>query len=110
MQLVHDVRGVQAITERGVDVGGKEHEVALIIFATGFEVGYGVLDAGYRIVGRGGLSLRQKWKGGPRTHRGFNTKLDDASRYLQAAGNRARLWCRAGGSHTSCACIEYISS
>ena len=57
-----DGRGVDEITEDGFVVGGEVFAVDCIIFASGFEVGTDyVRRAGYDIVGRGGVSLQQKW-------------------------------------------------
>jgi cyclohexanone monooxygenase len=49
--LVHDPMGIESFTEKGVVAGGEEHEVDCIIFATGFEIGYDLLDCGYPIIG-----------------------------------------------------------
>ncbi|WP_293876106.1 MULTISPECIES: NAD(P)/FAD-dependent oxidoreductase [unclassified Sphingomonas] len=57
-----DGRGVEAVTETGIRVGGVEYPVDCIVFASGFEVGTDyVRRAGYDIVGRDGLSLQDKW-------------------------------------------------
>jgi len=61
-------RGVEAITERGVVVDGKEYELDCLIYATGFEVGVDyVRNTGFEVYGRGGRSLTDKWKDGAET-------------------------------------------
>ncbi|MDA3039584.1 MAG: NAD(P)/FAD-dependent oxidoreductase [Actinomycetota bacterium] len=65
-------KGVQQLTENGVVVEGTEYEVDCLVFATGFEVGTTYTRrAGYDIVGRGGLSLSEKWGEGLRTFHGL---------------------------------------
>ena len=67
-------QGVERITERGVVVDGTEYEVDCLIYATGFEVGTAYTRrAGYDVVGKGGLTLSQKWGEGMRTLHGFQT-------------------------------------
>ena len=78
VELVHDVGGIEAITEKGVVAKGKEYEVDCIVFSTGFETGYnaaklGPQKVGYDIIGKNGQSLSEKWKDGPRTFWSFNT-------------------------------------
>jgi cyclohexanone monooxygenase len=67
-----DGQGVERLTERGVVAAGREYEVDCLIFATGFEVGTSYTRrAGYDIIGRGGLTLSQKWSEGWRTLHGL---------------------------------------
>ena len=67
-------QGVERITEHGVVVDGTEYEVDCLIYATGFEVGTAYTRrAGYDVVGKGGLTLSQKWGEGMRTLHGFQT-------------------------------------
>jgi len=69
-----DGKGVQEITEHGVVVDGTEYELDCLIFATGFEVGTAYTRrAGYDVVGKGGLTLSEKWQDGLRTLHGFQT-------------------------------------
>ena len=69
-----DGQGVQQLTEHGVVVDGVEYEVDCLIFATGFEVGTTYTRrAGYDIVGRGGMTLSEKWSEGLRTLHGLQT-------------------------------------
>ena len=68
-------RGVERITERGVVANGTEYEIDCIIFATGFEVGTSYSRrAGYELVGRGGVTLSDKWAAGVRTLHGLHSR------------------------------------
>jgi cyclohexanone monooxygenase len=68
-------RGVDRITERGVVVGEVEYEVDCIIYATGFEVGTDYTRrSGYDLVGRGGVTLKQKWADGISTFHGMHSR------------------------------------
>ena len=75
VQLVDtEGKGVDRITETGVVANGQLYEVDCLIFATGFEVGTTYTRrAGYDIIGRGGLSLSEKWQNGLRTLHGLQT-------------------------------------
>lgn len=67
-----DSHGVERITEGGVVVGGREYEVDCIIFATGFDVGVsGVFSGRLPVHGRGGVTLTEAWRQGPKTLHGF---------------------------------------
>jgi cation diffusion facilitator CzcD-associated flavoprotein CzcO len=59
-------------TERGIRTTSKEHAFDIVIFATGFDAFTGSLLKP-EIVGRNGLTLRQKWADGPVTHLGVGT-------------------------------------
>jgi cation diffusion facilitator CzcD-associated flavoprotein CzcO len=64
--LVDCPAGVTRITPHGVVAKGEEYEVDCIVFATGFE---GELTpfarrAGHTIIGRGGITMEEKWKDG----------------------------------------------
>ena len=64
--------GVERITEHGVVVDGVEYEVDCLIYATGFEVGTAYTQrAGFDIVGRGGITLGEKWDEQVATFHGF---------------------------------------
>ena len=56
-------------TATGLRTAAKHHELDLVIFATGFDAFTGSLLKP-DIVGRGGLTLRQKWADGPVTQLG----------------------------------------
>jgi cation diffusion facilitator CzcD-associated flavoprotein CzcO len=58
------------ITEKGVRTSEAEYEFDAIVFATGFDAMTGALLA-IDIRGKGGISLREKWAEGPRTHLGL---------------------------------------
>ena len=70
-----DGRGIDRIVEEGVVAGGVLHPVDCIIYATGFEVGTGYeRRADFRIHGRDGRTLTEKWDGrGMRTLHGMLT-------------------------------------
>ena len=66
-------RGVGRITAGGVVVDDTEHSVDCLIFATGFEVGTDYSRrTGFDVVGRGGLTLTDKWSDGVRTFHGLS--------------------------------------
>jgi cyclohexanone monooxygenase len=68
-------RGVEAITERGVVANGQEYQIDCLIYATGFEVGTSYTRrAGYEVVGRGGVTLTQKWENGVSTLHGMHSR------------------------------------
>ena len=63
---------IERITANGVMTDGKEFAADVLVFATGFEAMTGSYDR-IRIIGRTGLSLREKWRAGPRTYLGLST-------------------------------------
>lgn len=59
-----DGKGVERIDETGVWVGGVHHEVDCLIYASGFEFGADTTRrSGFDAVGRGGLTLAERWSG-----------------------------------------------
>ena len=65
-------RGVDRFTHNAVLANGVAHEVDVVIFATGFEVGTGYTRrSGYDLLGRGGVRLSHKWRDGMRTVHGM---------------------------------------
>jgi cation diffusion facilitator CzcD-associated flavoprotein CzcO len=67
-------RGVEAITEKGVVVDGREYALDCLIYATGFEVGTDYTRrAGYEVHGKGGLTLTDKWREGASTLHGLHS-------------------------------------
>ena len=60
---------IQEFTPSGIRTTQKLHEFDIVIFATGFDVFTGSLLKP-EIVGRGGLTLREKWAAGPITYLG----------------------------------------
>lgn len=72
---VSDTKGVERLTEAGFVANGVEYEVDCIIFASGFEV---TSDLERRwgidtVSGRGGLSIYDHWRAGPKTLHGTMT-------------------------------------
>jgi cation diffusion facilitator CzcD-associated flavoprotein CzcO len=63
---------LERVTEQGLVAGGREHELDIIVFATGFDALTGSLLKP-TIVGRGGQTLREKWAAGPTTYLGLGT-------------------------------------
>jgi cation diffusion facilitator CzcD-associated flavoprotein CzcO len=65
--LIDCPAGVERITEQGPVVRGEQYEVDCIIYGTGFEPELTPLPrrAGHEIVGRGGVTLAEKWADGP---------------------------------------------
>ena len=61
---------IEGITPRGVRTRDAEHEVDMIVYATGFDAITGAFDR-IDIRGRGGRRLRDKWATGPRTYLGL---------------------------------------
>ena len=67
-------RGVSRIVAEGITVGDTTYEVDLIVYASGFEVGTSYARrAGFETVGRDGVTLTEKWSGGPKTFYGFQS-------------------------------------
>ena len=62
--------GIEAITEQGVRVAGREYPVDTLVLATGFDAMTGALDR-IDIRGRDGLTLKDKWAEGPKTYLGL---------------------------------------
>jgi len=64
--LIDCPAGIERITGRGPVVGGQQYEVDCIIYGTGFEPELTPLfrRAGHEIVGRGGITLAEKWADG----------------------------------------------
>ncbi|WP_251151511.1 NAD(P)/FAD-dependent oxidoreductase [Cellulosimicrobium sp. Marseille-Q4280] len=62
---------ITQITPRGVVVDGVEHEVDVLVLATGFDAMTGALTA-IDVVGREGITLRERWdRDGLRTYLGI---------------------------------------
>lgn len=68
-------RGVDAITEKGLVVDGKEYEVDCIIYATGFEVASDFAKrAGFELRGTDAVTLPQQWSKGMTTFHGMHVR------------------------------------
>jgi len=67
--LIDCPAGFDRITEQGPVVDGQQYEVDCIIYGTGFEAELTPLfrRAGHDIVGRGGVTLAEKWADGAAT-------------------------------------------
>jgi cation diffusion facilitator CzcD-associated flavoprotein CzcO len=67
--LVDCPGGIERITAQGPVVDGKQYEVDCIVYGTGFEPELTPLSrrVGHEIVGRGGLTLAEKWADGAAT-------------------------------------------
>ena len=61
---------IESIDATGINTSAAHYDVDMIVFATGFDAMTGAL-AKIDIVGRGGESLRDNWKDGPRTYLGL---------------------------------------
>jgi cation diffusion facilitator CzcD-associated flavoprotein CzcO len=64
--LIDCPTGVERITERGPVVCDQQYDVDCIVYGTGFEAEITPLQrrVGHEIVGRGGITLAQKWADG----------------------------------------------
>jgi cation diffusion facilitator CzcD-associated flavoprotein CzcO len=64
--LIDCPTGIERITEQGPVVGGHQYEVDCIVYGTGFEAEITPLQrrVGHEIVGRGGVTLAEKWADG----------------------------------------------
>jgi len=67
--LVDSPAGIDRITDRGPVVDGQQYDVDGIVYGTGFEAEVTPLPRriGHEIVGRGGITLEQKWADGSAT-------------------------------------------
>jgi cation diffusion facilitator CzcD-associated flavoprotein CzcO len=64
--LIDCPAGIERITAKGPVVNGQQYEVDCLIYGTGFEAELTPLyrRVGHQIVGRGGVTLAQKWADG----------------------------------------------
>lgn len=67
-----DIRSkpIEEITETGIRTGGQEYELDVIVLAVGFDAISGAL-LNLGIVGRNGVTLKDRWAQGPRTYLGI---------------------------------------
>jgi len=61
---------IERIAPHGVVSGGREHRADLLVLATGFDAFTGPLTR-IDLRGRGGLHIRDKWRGGPLNYLGL---------------------------------------
>jgi cyclohexanone monooxygenase len=61
---------IDAVSARGVQVGGREHACDLLVMATGFDAFTGPMTR-IDLRGRGGLHIQDKWRGGPLNYLGL---------------------------------------
>lgn len=66
-------KGIDHITRNGFHANGQDYEVDCIIFATGFELGpYAETPVTLPIIGRDGMTMKDKWRDGATTLHGFH--------------------------------------
>ncbi len=63
---------ITSITETGIETADESFDFDAIVFATGFDAMTGALVA-VDVVGRDGLTLKEKWADGPSTYLGLMT-------------------------------------
>ena len=61
---------IETITPHGLRTTEKNYEVDAIVFAIGYDAMTGALSR-IDVRGRGGIALRDKWRGGPRSYLGL---------------------------------------
>jgi 4-hydroxyacetophenone monooxygenase len=67
VQLVTDP--IECITETGVVAGGRQRDVDVIVYATGFDASRFLMPM--RVTGRDGVDLHEHWAGDPRAYLGL---------------------------------------
>jgi len=89
--LVDCPAGIERITAKGPVVEGKQYEVDCIIYGTGFEAELTPLfrRVGHEIVGRGGVTLAEKWAGGAATLFGMMSRGFPNMFVMPAPGQQA---------------------
>jgi cyclohexanone monooxygenase len=63
---------IERFTQAGIVANGVEYPCDAVVTATGFAAMTGSFDR-IRITGRGGVTLTEKWRTGPRTYLGLST-------------------------------------
>jgi len=83
--------GIDRITEHGVVVDGQQYDVDCIIYGTGFEAELTPLfrRVGHDIVGRGGVTLAEKWADGAASLFGMMTRGFPNMFVMPAPGQQA---------------------
>ena len=89
--LIDCPAGIERITEQGPVVDGKQYDVDCIIYGTGFEAEVTPLfrRAGHEIVGRGGVTLAEKWADGAASLFGMMTRGFPNMFVMPAPGQQA---------------------
>jgi cation diffusion facilitator CzcD-associated flavoprotein CzcO len=89
--LVDCPAGIERVTERGLICNGEEYELDLIVYATGFEAEVTPFPrrAGHDIIGRGGISMAEKWAPGVSTLHGMMTSGFPNMFIMPAPGQQA---------------------
>ncbi|MBT2304867.1 NAD(P)/FAD-dependent oxidoreductase [Variovorax paradoxus] len=64
---------IERVTPKGMQVGDREIELDVLIYATGFDGVTGALDR-IDIRGRGGIALKEAWADGPSTYLGVQAR------------------------------------
>jgi cation diffusion facilitator CzcD-associated flavoprotein CzcO len=74
--LVDCPAGVERITAHGAIANGEEYQLDCIVYATGFEAEFTPFArrAGHNIIGRGGITMEEKWKDGVTSLHGMTTR------------------------------------
>ncbi len=86
-----DGKGVSRIDETGVWVGTEHYDLDCLIFASGFEVGTEYARrSGYETIGRGGLTLTDRWADGMQTLHGMHVH-DFPNLFIIGANQAANL-------------------
>lgn len=63
---------IERITPKGVQTTAEEHELDVLVYATGFDAITGELTR-MDVRGEGGKTIKEAWAAGPRTHLGVQT-------------------------------------
>ena len=89
--LIDCPAGIERITEQGPVIDGKQYAVDCIIYGTGFEAEVTPLfrRAGHEIVGRGGVTLAEKWADGAASLFGMMTRGFPNMFVMPAPGQQA---------------------
>ena len=89
--LIDCPAGIEEITAQGPVVDGHQYEVDCIVYGTGFEAELTPLPrrVGHHIVGRGGVSLAEKWADGASTLFGMMSRGFPNMFVMPAPGQQA---------------------
>jgi cation diffusion facilitator CzcD-associated flavoprotein CzcO len=89
--LVDCPAGVERITPHGAIANDTEYELDCIVYATGFEAELTPFArrAGHTIIGRGGITMEEKWKDGVMSMHGMTTRGFPNMFIMPAPGQQA---------------------